>query len=105
MATNYAVRINAPSVADRKAGITVTTAASTYISLLQSGSTIAVARIWIKSTAKTYLIFTGAATATPTTTDMYLTADVDYVFDIPAGTTRFRVKGAAAGTAAWAVVA
>lgn len=88
MATNYAVRVDLPGA--QATTIAVATAASTYTSL----GTPHPARIWAKSSVDTYVRGYGATETGPVTAgvSMYLSAGVDYVFDLPAGITRVRVK-------------
>jgi len=94
-ATNYALRINAPTSTSSKA---VATAAVTAQSL---GGAV---RVWVKSTEDARIRF-GASTVTCTAGDIPLTADVDYVFDVTPGVTHFSsMRVATSGTIYWAKV-
>jgi hypothetical protein len=108
MATNYSLRVNAP-IRSETGSVAVATAATTAGSI-SFGNAV---RVWIQSDTDT-LITLGTATgatapAAPTTGDLRLVADADYVLDLrPNITTNARVKldtGASAGRLRWAKVA
>jgi hypothetical protein len=94
--TNYALRVNAPT--STATNVTVATATTTAGSIS--------VRVWMKSDVKTHIRFGSTTVGACTTTDMYLTADIDYVFDIPPAVTNATVKrSSTSGILRWAAVA
>lgn len=104
MATNYALKVNAPLRAEG-GSVAVATAATTQASLA-FGSAV---RIWMQADTDTLIAFGPTGVAAPTTGDARLVADSEYIFDLRANATGFaRVKldaGAAAGRVRWRKVA
>lgn len=103
MATNYALRVNAPLTTET-GSVSVATAATTAGSIAFSGAV----RVWIQSSTGTHITFGTATVGAPTTTSTRLVADQDYVFDLRPTITNARVKlvsGQSAGTLRWARVA
>jgi hypothetical protein len=95
-ATNYALRINAPTSTSSKA---IATAAVTAQSL--GGA----ARVWVKATEDVRIRF-GASTVTCTSGDIWLNADTDYVFDVTPSVTHFSsMRVSTSGTIYWTKVA
>ena len=103
MATNYALRVNAP-ISGETGNVAVATAATTAGQIAFSGAV----RVWIQSSSTCHISFGSITVAAPTTTGIRLMADQDYVFDLRPTVTNARVKlasGASAGTLRWARVA
>jgi|GEM_PF-2157431 len=105
MATNYPIRVNAPTPGDT-GSVAVVTAATTTGSI----SFGAAVRVWLQSSTGTLITFgTASSTTAPATASTRLVADQDYVLDLlPLRSTNARVKldsGASAGRLRWAVVA
>lgn len=92
------MRINAPGagVAPVTAGAT-----STAAQALPTGAS----KIWIKATQKTHIRFGDSDVGAATTNDQYMTADVDYVLDVPAGVTHYRAIRGGSSDASVHVVA
>lgn len=110
MATNYALRVNAPTstAANVTVGSTSSTAGSiSFGSYVHGSAPNHAPRIWLKADVKTHIRFGSSSVAAATTTDIYLTADVDYVLDVTPDVTSARVKrgGSTNGILRWAVVA
>lgn len=61
-------------------------ASSTVATALPTGAR----KIWIKGTQKVHVIFGASDVAAATTSEQYLTADIDYVLDVPDGVTHYR---------------
>jgi len=82
------------------AGPTSTTKASVLANTAASVDLNSFAGTWviIKSNVKTHYRFRSGATAVVTTNDIYMTADFDYPFYIPAGGARRYISHKGAGT-------
>lgn len=104
MATNYAIRCNAPLPSD-SGSVAVATAATTA-GQINFGNAV---RVWLQTDTDTLITFGDATVAAPTTANSRLVADQDYILDLrPTITARARVKldaGASAGRLRWAKVA
>lgn len=62
-------------------------------------------KIWMKATAKVHVIFGQSDVAAAQTTDIWLTGDLDYIFDVSPGKEWFRAIAASGSlTLTWAVV-
>jgi hypothetical protein len=76
MATNAAFNVYTPGTGSGGT-VAAATADSTYTSV------VGITRLWLKSTVDTQIRFgASAATTSVTTADIYLSAGVDYVFDL-----------------------
>lgn len=110
MSTNYAVRVNAPGGTVASGGaVAVVTAATTAASLAFTDGGSHATRIWIKADVDTLIHFGASTLSAPTTANsIWLTANVDYVFDLPQSITNARAKkkaSASTGTLRWKTVA
>lgn len=107
--TNYAIRANAPTSTGTNVtvGSASSTAGSVNFGTVGSASSPHAARIWMKSDVKTHIRFGSSSVAGATTTDIYLTADQDYVFDVTPDVTSAVCKrgGSTNGILRWAKVA
>ncbi len=90
------LRINAPGEGSAPATIGGT---STAAVALPSAS-----KIWIKASQRCHVIFGAAGVAAATTSSIPLTADVDYVLDIPVGVTHYRALRSGSTDAVLSVV-
>lgn len=62
-------------------------------------------KIWMKASAKVHVVFGQADVGVPATTDLWLTADQDYIFDTDSGKRYFRAIAASGSlTLTWGVV-
>lgn len=94
-ATNYAVRVNAPTSTNT---VTIATASSTA----GSGNLGGALRVWMKATTDTRIRFGTATVGAATAGDMYLSGGVDYVLDVQKPVTHFRaIRATANGTLFW----
>lgn len=102
MATNYQMRVNAPT---SNGTVSVATAAGTAGLWAFNGAV----RVWIKSPVDTQFRFGDSAVSAPATAALYFSAGQDYVLDVPSGVTNGRVKlltpADGASTLYWAQVA
>lgn len=73
MASNAALNVYAPI---SSSSVTVGSAASSFKSLT------GISRVWLKSTTDARIRFASSSSGTVTAGDTYLTAGVDYVFDL-----------------------